>query len=280
MKKRNTNIFMLTLLGLFMVFGVSAQNFQGMATYQSARSMKNFQFKAEGLSPDMQKQIQEKLKKQMQKEYELKFNLTESTWKEVESLDGGPASAVSGGGMVMTISSGGSSLLYKNTAEMKYLEETEVFSKPFLVDDTLETHEWQLTGDTKQIGNYQAQKAIFSRTRERQMMTFGDGEEGEMKTVTDTLEIEAWFTPQIPVSQGPDDYWGLPGLILEVTDGTTTYLCTKVVLNPEDGVEIKVPSKGKRVNREELKAITEEKSAEMMKKFSKGGKGTTFKIGG
>ena len=280
MKKRNTNIFMLTLLGLFMVFGVSAQNFQGMATYQSARSMKNFQFKAEGLSPDMQKQIQEKLKKQMQKEYELKFNLTESTWKEVESLDGGPASAVSGGGMVMTISSGGSSLLYKNTAEMKYLEETEVFSKPFLVDDTLETREWQLTGDTKQIGNYQAQKAIFSRTRERQMMTFGDGEDGEMKTVTDTLEIEAWFTPQIPVSQGPDDYWGLPGLILEVTDGTTTYLCTKVVLNPEDGVEIKVPSKGKRVNREELKAITEEKSAEMMKKFSKGGKGTTFKIGG
>ena len=271
---------MLTLLGLFMVFGVSAQNFQGMATYQSARSMKNFQFKAEGLSPDMQKQIQDKLKKQMQKEYELKFNLTESTWKEVESLDGGPASAVSGGGMVMTISSGGSSLLYKNTAEMKYLEETEVFSKPFLVDDTLETREWQLTGDTKQIGNYQAQKAIFSRTRERQMMTFGDGEEGEMKTVTDTLEIEAWFTPQIPVSQGPDDYWGLPGLILEVTDGTTTYLCTKVVLNPEDGVEIKVPSKGKRVNREELKAITEEKSAEMMKKFSKGGKGTTFKIGG
>ena len=271
---------MLTLLGLFMVFGVSAQNFQGMATYQSARSMKNFQFKAEGLSPDMQKQIQEKLKKQMQKEYELKFNLTESTWKEVESLDGGPAAAVSGGGMVMTISSGGSSLLYKNTAEMKYLEETEVFSKPFLVDDTLETREWQLTGDTKQIGNYQAQKAIFSRTRERQMMTFGDGEDGEMKTVTDTLEIEAWFTPQIPVSQGPDDYWGLPGLILEVTDGTTTYLCTKVVLNPEDGVEIKVPSKGKRVNREELKAITEEKSAEMMKKFSKGGKGTTFKIGG
>jgi hypothetical protein len=27
--------------------------------------------------------------------------------------------------------------------------------------------------------------------------------------------------PEIPVSQGPEGYWGLPGLILEVNDGKT-----------------------------------------------------------
>lgn len=66
---------------------------------------------------------------------------------------------------------------------------------------------------------------------------------------------------------------------MEVSDGKTTYLCTKVILNPEGGVKIKKPSKGKKVTPEELKTITEEKSKEMMEKFSQGsGDGKTFKI--
>ena len=28
-------------------------------------------------------------------------------------------------------------------------------------------------------------------------------------------QIEAWYTLQIPLKQGPAEYWGLPGLILE-----------------------------------------------------------------
>ena len=93
------------------------------------------------------------------------------------------------------------------------------------------------------------------------------------------MNIAAWYTPEIPVSQGPDNYWGLPGLILEVNDGTTTILCTKVVLNPENDVKIKVPSKGKEVSRKELAEIREKKSEEMMKNFKNGGKGnSTFRI--
>jgi GLPGLI family protein len=51
--------------------------------------------------------------------------------------------------------------------------------------------------------------------------------------------------PEIPVSQGPEGYWGLPGLILEVNDGKTVLLCSKVVLNPKVKAEIKAPSKGR-----------------------------------
>jgi GLPGLI family protein len=62
-------------------------------------------------------------------------------------------------------------------------------------------------------------------------------EDKEKKTnFMDNLEmpketiVTAWYTPEIPVNQGPDKYWGLPGLILEVNDGKTV-LCSKVVLN-------------------------------------------------
>ncbi|KYG81733.1 GLPGLI family protein [Roseivirga ehrenbergii] len=259
---------------------LNAQNFQGIATYQSARKMGGLSIKGDGMSPEMEKQIQESLKKQMQKEYELKFNLTESTWAEVESLEGAPAAAA--GGVVMRISSN-SGTKYKNTADNLFLNETEVFSKPFLVESELKNREWQLTNETKKIGNYTAQKAIFSEIVERTVISFNNDDK-ESTVTSDTINIEAWFTPEIPVSQGPDDFWGLPGLIMEITDGKITYLCTKVILNPEEGVKIKKPSKGKKVTPEELKVIRDEKTKEMMEKYSQGsngdGKSFTIKIGG
>ena len=60
--------------------------------------------------------------------------------------------------------------------------------------------------------------------------------------------ITAWYAPEIPVNQGPESYWGLPGLILEASDGKTTILCSKIVLNPKDKTEIKAPTNGKEIS--------------------------------
>ncbi|GAB5524941.1 MAG: GLPGLI family protein [Roseivirga sp.] len=280
MKKLNKKTLIIAIVALFFTVGLYGQNFQGEATYQSSRKMGDIQIKMDGMTPQMEEQLKAQMQKQAQKEYTLKFNLTESVWKEVESLEGGAPTASSGGSNVVikVAGRGSNGSLYKNTAELRYLEETELFNKPFLVDDELTPREWQLTDESKKIGNYTAYKAIYSTVSYRKAMTFGDGMDGEMKTISDTVNMEAWYTPEIPVSHGPDDYWGLPGLILEMSTGSTTFLCTKVVLNPEGGVNIKMPSKGKKVNREELKAIQEEKTKEMMENF-KSGKGTsTFKI--
>ncbi len=283
LRKRITLVFSLLMAT---IVSLVAQDFQGKAYYQSARDMKGFEIKGDGMTPAMQEQLQAQMKKQFQKQYELTFNLTESVWKEEESLDGGPATAQSGG-VVIRMSTGGG-VTYKNTADNLYLRETEVFSKPFLVNDQLEVREWEITSETKKIGDYMVQKAIYTDIRERKMISFtstnGEKESNEPEVVTDTIKVEAWYTPQIPVSQGPENYWGLPGLILEVNNGTTNYLCTKVVLNPEEEIVIKRPSKGKKVTREELRAETEAKSEEMMKKYSNGGRGAnssfTIKVGG
>ena len=255
---------------------IAAQDFQGVAYYQSARKMnRGMEIQGEGMTPAMQEQINAQLKKQFQKQYELKFNLTESIWEEEESLDGEPATAQDGGMMIRMSTGGG--LTYKNTVKNLYLQETEMFSKPFLIKDELEPREWEITSETKKIGNYMAQKAIYTRIRESTSISFtstnGSDDEGERTTTMDTIQIEAWYTPQIPVSQGPDDFWGLPGLILEVNDGTTSYVCDKIVLNPEEGIDIKKPNKGKKVSREEFRAEMDAKTQEMMKKYSNGGRG-------
>ncbi len=254
-----------------------AQNFSGIATYKSA-SQVQFRFGNGQTEVEITDEMKKQINKQLQKEYTLKFNVTESTWKEVESLGGGPATAQAGG-MVLSIGGGENGVLYKNTAEGRYEEEANIFGKPFLVKDELVREEWQLTGETKQIGAYNCQKATYTRVVERRSIAFGgdDVEEGEMQMINDTLTVTAWYTPEIPVTHGPDDYWGLPGLILEVNNGTTTLICDKVTLNPSEGVELEKPAKGKVVSREEFTQMRDEKLKEMQKKFSSGNGTFTIK---
>lgn len=76
------------------------------------------------------------------------------------------------------------------------------------------------------------------------------------------MHITAWFTPEIPVNQGPEMYWGLPGLILEVNDGKTVILCSKVVLNSKDKAEIKAPTKGTVVTQKEFDETVTKKMEE------------------
>lgn len=262
-----------------------AQNFQGTATYQSANNSGAFkQIKVEGMTPEMDKMLADAIKKAGQNEFTLNFNLSEASWQKVESLGTGPTGVTSMGVQVMGVGGSSSqSIKYRNTAESLYLEEADLMGKAFLVKEELKNLEWELTDETKKIGDYTVQKAVYSKPRTRQMMSFGNDteDEGKAKVITDTLVVEAWYTTQIPVSHGPDKYWGLPGLILELKDGRTTFLCTKVILNPEDGVEIKKPKKGKKVSREEYTEIQMEKVKGMQEKYSGGsGGGIVFKKGG
>ena len=79
LKKRFTLVFGLIIATMVRL---AAQDFQGVAYYQSARKMNNFQIQGDGMTPAMQEQFQAQMKKQFQREYQLTFNLTESVWKE------------------------------------------------------------------------------------------------------------------------------------------------------------------------------------------------------
>lgn len=253
-----------------------AQGLTGRAYYKSSSQIK-IAMDSTKMAPEQMAEIQAQLKKQMERDYILSFTQTESNWKQAESLGGGPATA-SSGGMTMVINTGSQDkILYKNLADQSFAREEEVMGKEFLIKDTLEPGEWELTGETKKIGNYTAQKATYSRIVDSQRFSTGMT---EMENVKDTIRVTAWFTPEIPVSHGPDNFFGLPGLILEVQNQGRTLICEKIELNPSTNpVKIEQPKKGKVVNREEFRAMQEESMKQMMNQYQgKPGEGNQFTI--
>ena len=67
---------------------------------------------------------------------------------------------------------------------------------------------------------------------------------------------------QIPVRHGPSEYWGLPGLILEVSAGDTTMLCSKLIMNPDEKSKIEAPTRGKEITKKLYKKTIIEKMQE------------------
>lgn len=270
------------MIALMISSMLMAQDFTGIATYKTQRKV-NVQLDST-VSDAMQEQIQAMLKKQFQQEYTLEFNKNEGVYKRVEKLDEG--NSVSGGGMQIVIAgAANNNVRYTNLAENRMAYRNEMFGKIFLIKDSLEQREWNLTKETKNIGEYACFKATYEGTRTVSTMTTGDEEESEETTTEQPYTLTVWYTPQIPVGLGPGEYNGLPGLILEANDGEETILCSKVVLNPQDGVDLEEPDNGKEVTSAEFREIMDAKMKEMNEQFQSDGRrngqhGMQIRIGG
>ncbi|CAI8306914.1 MAG: Uncharacterised protein [Polaribacter sp. SA4-10] len=277
----------ISILIVLLSFAMNAQIFSGKAIYKTSRKS-SFSFDTEknsGISDEMQKQLQARIQKMNQKTFILNFDKKTSTYKEDVKLDA-PNPQVGGAG-VMIMSFGGSgngSVYFKNINEKRFVNQTEIMGKRFLVKDSLPTYQWDLSTETKNIGNYTCYKATFTREVENRQMTFGDGESKEEKK-KEIITTTAWYTPKVPVRNGPDNYQGLPGLILEINDGERLIVSTEIVLNPSEKTEIVAPQKGEVVSQKGYDKIQEEKTQELMERF-KGrngvntGHGVNIKIGG
>lgn len=267
-----TLLFRITLL--IITTNGFTQNFQGIAFYSSKTQikMKDFDISGDNITPDVKERMMEKMKKAFEKTYELKFTNTESIYQEEEKLAVNNTS--SGGVKVDMVFSGGSdSKFYKDFKKKHYTTNKDIFGKEFLVVDSLEKFDWKITNEQKKIGEYTCFKAqIIIPVTEKEVKEYEEfkkkKEEGKTSffSLSEPKEkiIEAWYTMEIPVSNGPGKYWGLPGLILELHESNTTYLCSKIILNPSDKIEIKAPKNGKKVNQKEFDEIHEKKIKSMM----------------
>ncbi|WP_419938738.1 GLPGLI family protein [Candidatus Palauibacter sp.] len=123
-------------------------------------------------------------------------------------------------------------------------ETREFMGRTFLIAGDRPTYQWKLGTEQREFLGYMVQKAT---------------------AVHDGAEIEAWFTPQIPVQAGPGEYGGLPGLILVLSldGGHLLYSATEVNLDGLGDVEIAPPTEGEMVTREEYEALVAEKLEEI-----------------
>lgn len=110
---------------------------------------------------------------------------------------------------------------------------------------------WEITQESKKIGNYNCFKAYVK------------------DTVNLKKRIVAWFTPQIPVSFGPKEYNGLPGLILELEHSLLSYKATKIKLNPKRSIRIEKPTKGVKITEDEYRKLLKEYFPDFFKKRKK-----------
>ncbi len=284
-------LFIFAVLACSSLF--AQKEFTGVATY---KSMTKYDFKLDKskIKSDLHAKLYEQLSKGHKQSYVLAFNKEESIFKTEAQL---AAPKPQSGSLSISFVGGGEDgdVLYKNTKEGRYTNSNESYSKLFLIKDSLPKHNWKLENETKTIGTYtcfKATKTYTKKVRKNKSISFSindtsdnkDGEKKEPEMVEKTFTVVAWYTPQIPVNSGPKKYYGLPGLILEVNSDNKTIVCSKIVLNPKEDIEIKEPEKGKKVTQKEFNDIMKKKSKELMEQFKSrrksGSNSASFHMGG
>jgi GLPGLI family protein len=282
----------------FTSMSFAQQDFQGKAYYQSKTTMDMSQFGGREMTPERKKQMEERMKSFLEKQYILTFNKEESIYKEDEKLEAPGGGGSRFGGFASSFTGGPK---YKNVKTKEVLQDQEFFGKQFLIKDELKDLEWKMGSETKQIGKYTCFKATATKTVEgfdlsslgrrggrdrggnrgaevsKDSTKAGDEAKAKSKDASTeedktprTIEVVAWYTPQIPINQGPDGYWGLPGLILEISADRTTILCTKIVMNPEEKEDIDKPEKGQKVTQAEYTEIITKKMDEFRNNRGRG----------
>ena len=87
--------------------------------------------------------------------------------------------------------------IFKNHNDNELILAEKVFKDKLKYKQTLNLMNWEIEQETKEVLGYKVQKASGSFAGR---------------------EYEAWFSPELPFSDGPYKFAGLPGLILEISD--------------------------------------------------------------
>lgn len=131
--------------------------------------------------------------------------------------------------------------IYKNFKSKEYLHEADVLGKQLLVTDKLEKINWEFLNEEKKIGTINCKKA---------------------KATINNEEIIAWYNDDVAIQDGPKDFYGLPGLIIEVIAEKKTYHAINLKKN-KDKLEIKKPTEGAKVSKADYLKILDEKINEL-----------------
>lgn len=135
---------------------------------------------------------------------------------------------------------------YKDLKNGKGASLEYIFEKPFIIEEPLSERKWTLTNESATVAGYECKKAI--------------DEKGNI----------VWYAMDIPVNDGPENYWGLPGLILKLETPFMSVTAEEVNADFDTQNIIKKPTEGKKVTREEFDTLFAKKIDEMRSNYESG----------
>lgn len=93
--------------------------------------------------------------------------------------------------------------IFKNKSKNKLGYGIKLMDDKLYYSQDIDKIQWEIQAEAKEIAGYQVQKATTSFAGR---------------------DYIAWFTPEIPLSDGPYKFAGLPGLIVEIRDTEDEYI--------------------------------------------------------
>ena len=256
-----------------------AQNFTGKAEYFSKTTInKKISDQSDKKITSEDKDFDDAIEKAMQiageNKYLLAFSKQAARYTKIQELEK-PKVNTDGFNISVSFDSDEISSAFIDLKNKKLLQEASFMNKAFLISDELLPYDWTISAETKKIGDYICYKAQtivpVAKINMIEYQEFLKKEETKPSLfkmdAPRPTSVTAWFTTQIPVNLGPKNYWGLPGLILEIvekeTESTQTLLCYKITLSNKDNFILVAPSKGKTVTKVQYDKLKKDKYDDM-----------------
>lgn len=186
--------------------------------------------------------------------YKLILNAEESVFEFVEKVNNAQQEDQ---GRVM-ISFGDRSVFYKNLSEKISLKESNSWNVDYLITDSIKNYDWKITKETQEILGYETRKATA--------------------IVDSTKTVIAWYAPKLAFKNGPDNFNGLPGLILKAeqttktkdsSNQTRTFTAVSITVG-DHKTKITRPKKGKKITQEQFKKESDEQMQKMKEMYGGG----------
>ena len=232
------------LILLLLALAPAALAQEGSVTYQETVKLRL------ELPPEMQNA---NIPRETSVQRQLLFNESEALIKTIapEEPEQADLESESGGMRIRIMGARADEEIYTNYDQGLRIEKRDFLGRQFLVTGETPEPVWRLTDEQSQFLGYTCRKAVTTR---------------------DSIEVEAWFTPEIPVPAGPGMWGGLPGLILVLNEdeGQRSFVAKEVQFAALE-TPIVPPTGGKEVTRAEFDKIVEDKMKEMGAERGRGG---------
>lgn len=177
-------------------------------------------------------------------EYQLLCNTNESEFRIIEKMN----SDASKSNRRFAARIGATSLQYRSLIDKEKIRFFNFLGDNYIVKLPFNEYNWKLTKESKKIGKYTCYKGV----------TFTTINTAKSKTKTITYKVIAWYTPDIPLSFGPNGFDGLPGLILEVNWRNNYLIAKDINIKKLDDSKIERPNKGIEMSSKEFETYVRE----------------------